>query len=88
MSVDITYSGATVGSERVADEWERIEVAFGPERVERLEDSGLDIGWDDESLTLSMPAGQDKATDKLFGKLADTVAVELGRAFDWDVDDA
>ncbi len=87
MSVDVTFTGRAVGSERVADEWERIEVAFGPERVRALEDQGLEIGWDGDSLWLSLPLGQDQATHRAFGKLADTVAVELGRAFDWEAEE-
>jgi hypothetical protein len=87
MSVDLTFTGQAVGSERVADEWEGIEAAFGRERVQALEDQGLEIGWDDDSLWLSLPLGQDKATHKAFGALADTVAVELGRAFDWEVEE-
>jgi hypothetical protein len=86
MSVDLTFTGQAAGSERVADEWERIEASFGPERVQALEDRGLEIGWGDDSLWLSLPLGQDKATHEAFGRLAHTVAVELGRAFDWDVE--
>jgi hypothetical protein len=87
MSVDLTFSGQAVGSERVADEWETIEVAFGSERVQALEDEGLEIGWDDDSLWLSLPLGHDNATHETFGKLVDIVAIELGRAFDWELAD-
>jgi hypothetical protein len=85
MSIDLVFTGQAVGSERVADGWETIEVAFGSDRVQALEDQGLDIGWNDDSLWLSLPLGQDKATGETFGKLADTVAVELGRAFGWEL---
>jgi hypothetical protein len=87
MSIDLTFTGQAVGEDRVADEWERIEVAFGPDRVRALEDNGLEVGWDEDSLRLSLPFGQDETTQKVFGKLADTVAVELGRAFDWEVEE-
>jgi len=30
MSVELTFTGQPAGSERVADEWETIEVAFDP----------------------------------------------------------
>ena len=86
MSVDLTLTGRAVGSERVADEWERIEIAFAPS-ASCTEDQGLEIGWDDASLWLSLPLGQDKATHRAFGKLADTVAAELGRALDWEVEE-
>jgi|tagenome__1003787_1003787.scaffolds.fasta_scaffold20804276_3 hypothetical protein len=85
MSVDLTFTGRAVGSERVADQWETIEVAFGSERVQALEDHGLQIGWDDDSLWLSLPLGHDKATEETFGRLADTVANALRRAFDWEL---
>jgi hypothetical protein len=85
VSVDLTFTGRAAGSERVADAWERIEVAFGSERVQALEDQGLEIGWDDDSLWLSLPLAHDDATRETFGKLADIVAVELGRAFGWEL---
>ena len=84
MSVDLTFTGRAVGSERVAGAWDEIEVALGPERVQRLEDQGVHIGWDDESLRLSLPFGQDETTERLFSELADTVAVMLGRTLEWD----
>jgi hypothetical protein len=85
MSVDLTFTGQAVGSERVANQWETIEVAFGSERVQALEDHGLQIGWDDDSLWLSLPLGHDKATHEAFRRLADIVASQLGRAFDWEL---
>ncbi len=80
MSFDVNFvpgPSARAGEDVVIDVWGKIEAAFGDERLEALEDAGMDASLEADELGLSIPYGVADRWRREFDALVEVASREL-----------
>jgi len=89
MSYDVNLvpgRSAPADDRTIADAWGAVEDAFGEDRMEALEDAGMNVVWNPDGLFLSIPYSVSERARAEFDAVAERATHEFGQRLGWVVD--